>query len=113
MPFSDEIYKGYFSMPSKDTNIKKIEILKKDIKKLSYEESIVKLENILINLQDEIKRIDEEERISILVLGVSTGSSGPGPLVTHITSRGSSGFLERGRIACLGFMGLTSSISSG
>jgi len=37
-----------------------------------------------------IKLIDEEEIISILVLGVSTGSSGPGPLVTHITSRGSS-----------------------
>ena len=38
-----------------------------------------------------IKLIDEEEIISILVLGISTGSSGPGPLVTHITSRGSSG----------------------
>ncbi len=38
-----------------------------------------------------IKLIDEEEIISILVLGVSTGSSGPGPLVTHITSRGASG----------------------
>jgi len=38
-----------------------------------------------------MKLIDEEEIISILVLGVSTGSSGPGPLVTHITSRGSSG----------------------
>ena len=28
--------------------------------------------------------------ISILVLGVSTQSSGPGPLVSHITSRGAS-----------------------
>ena len=34
--------------------------------------------------------INEEEIISILVLGVSTQSSGPGPLVTHITSRGAS-----------------------
>jgi len=38
-----------------------------------------------------IKLINEEEIISILVLGVSSGSTGPGPLVTYITSRGSSG----------------------
>ena len=38
-----------------------------------------------------IKLINEEEIISILVLGVSTGSSGPGPLVAYITSRGASG----------------------
>ena len=30
--------------------------------------------------------------ISILVLAVSTSSSGPGPLVTHVTSRGASNF---------------------
>ena len=33
--------------------MKNIEFLKKEIKKLSYEESISELENILINVQDE------------------------------------------------------------
>ena len=39
-----------------------------------------------------VNLINEEEIISILVLAVSTSSSGPGPLVTHVTSRGASNF---------------------
>ena len=40
-------------------NMKNIEIFKKDIKKLSYEESIAELENILINVQDENISLDQ------------------------------------------------------
>ena len=36
-----------------------IEFLKKDIKKLSYEESISELENILMNVQDENISLDK------------------------------------------------------
>ena len=39
-----------------------------------------------------VNLINEEKIISILVLAVSTGSSGPGPLVSHVTSRGASNF---------------------
>ena len=39
-----------------------------------------------------VNLINEEEIISILVLAVSTSSSGPGPLVTYVTSRGASNF---------------------
>tara|TARA_B100000965_G_scaffold279000_1_gene236820 strand:- start:1057 stop:1287 length:231 start_codon:yes stop_codon:yes gene_type:complete len=39
--------------------MKNIEILKKDIKKLSYEESIAELEDILINVQDENISLDQ------------------------------------------------------
>ena len=49
----DEDAKNKFSISKKDSNIKNIEIIKKDIKKLSYEESIAALEEILINVQDE------------------------------------------------------------
>ena len=31
--------------------------------------------------------LDEEERISILVLAASTSGSGPGPLITALTGR--------------------------
>ena len=41
------------SMPKKFPNMKNIEAFKKDIKKLSYEESIAELEIILTNIQDE------------------------------------------------------------
>ena len=44
---------------NKENNIKNIEILKKDIKKLSYEESINELENILANVQDENISLDK------------------------------------------------------
>ena len=59
MSFSDEIIKNHESTSNKDNNMKNIKLLKKYIKQLSYEESIVKLENILINLQDENISLDK------------------------------------------------------
>ena len=53
MSFPDEISNNYSANSSKDNSMKNIEIFKKDIKKLSYEESISKLETILTNVQDE------------------------------------------------------------
>ena len=53
MSFSEESSQNQFSTSQKDTNRKNMEIFKKDIKKLSYEESISKLETILTNVQDE------------------------------------------------------------
>ena len=44
---------------NKEKNMKNIEIFKKDIKKLSYEESISELETILINVQDENISLDK------------------------------------------------------
>ena len=46
-------------MSNKATNKKNIEILKKDIHKLSYEESISELEIILTNVQDENISLDK------------------------------------------------------
>ncbi len=46
-------------MSNKATNKKNIEILKKDINKLSYEESISELEVILTNVQDENISLDK------------------------------------------------------
>ena len=46
-------------MSNKVTNKKNIEILKKDINKLSYEESIFELETILTNVQDENISLDK------------------------------------------------------
>ncbi|HEB79004.1 MAG TPA: universal stress protein [Rhodospirillales bacterium] len=44
------------------------------------------------DLTDElIKLIDEEKKISLLVLGAATGPDGPGPLITHIVENMSSG----------------------
>ena len=53
MSFSYDSFKNYESTSAKETNMKNIETLKKNIKKLSYEESISELETILINVQDE------------------------------------------------------------
>ena len=53
MSFPEESSKNQFSTSQKDTNRKNMEIFKKDIKKLSYEESISQLETILTNVQDE------------------------------------------------------------
>ena len=53
MTFADEGTKNQLSMSNKVTNRKNIEILKKNINKLSYEESISELEIILKNVQDE------------------------------------------------------------
>ena len=58
MSFHDEVGRNRLSSSSKATNKKNIEILKKDILKLSYEETILELENILINVQDENISLD-------------------------------------------------------
>ncbi|WP_413679010.1 exodeoxyribonuclease VII small subunit [Prochlorococcus sp. MIT 0916] len=55
MSFADQGTRNDLSM----TNKKNIEILKKDINKLSYEESISELEAILINVQDENISLDK------------------------------------------------------
>ena len=47
MSSPDEISNNSSSTSIKDNNMKNIEIFKKDIKKLSYEESISELETIL------------------------------------------------------------------
>ena len=59
MSFPDEISNNYSPTSSKDDNMKNIEIFKKDIKKLSYEESISELETILTNVQDENISLDK------------------------------------------------------
>ena len=59
MSFIDDGSKNYLSMSNKNVNKQNIEILKKDIKKLSYEESIFQLESILTNVQDENISLDE------------------------------------------------------
>ena len=46
-------------MSKKVASIKTIEAFKKDIKKLSYEESIFELESILTNIQDENISLDK------------------------------------------------------
>ncbi len=46
-------------MSNKVTNKKKLEIFKKAINKLSYEESIVELETIVKNVQDENISLDK------------------------------------------------------
>ena len=52
MSFPEESSQNQFFTSQKD-NKKNVEIFKKDIKKLSYEESISRLETILTNVQDE------------------------------------------------------------
>ena len=47
------------STPKKVHNKKNIEIIKKDINNLSYEESISELETILTNVQDENISLDQ------------------------------------------------------
>ena len=59
MSFSEETTQNQFSTSKKDRNRKNMEIFKKDIKKLSYEESISELETILINVQDENISLDK------------------------------------------------------
>ena len=59
MPFEDNEAKKKLLMSKKDSNIKMIESFKKDINKLSYEESISELENILTNIQDENISLDQ------------------------------------------------------
>ena len=59
MTLVDNGSNNYFSMSNKDINMKNIEIFKKDIKKLSYEESISALEIILTNVKDENISLDQ------------------------------------------------------
>ncbi len=59
MSFEDEGTKKKLSMSRKVTNMKDIEAFKKNIKKLSYEESISELECILTNVQDENISLDK------------------------------------------------------
>ena len=62
MPLPDESSKNYCPPSSEETNMKNIEILKKNIKKLSYEESISELEKILTNVQDENISLDKIQK---------------------------------------------------
>ena len=59
MSFKNEINRKHVSMSQKSNNKKKIELLKNDIKKLSYEESMSELEDILTNVQDENISLDK------------------------------------------------------
>tara|TARA_B100000214_G_C23825140_1_gene561546 strand:+ start:258 stop:539 length:282 start_codon:yes stop_codon:yes gene_type:complete len=59
MSLEDEGAKKKLSMSKKFTNIKTVEGFKKDIKKLTYEESIAELEIILTNIQDENISLDK------------------------------------------------------
>ena len=59
MSFEDKATKNHLYMSKKVTNKKNIEILKNDINKLSYEESISQLETILKNVQDENISLDK------------------------------------------------------
>ena len=55
----DEHPRSHVSMFNKDNNIKNIEIFRKDINKLNYEESLSELEIILTNVQDENISLDK------------------------------------------------------
>ena len=59
MSFEDKGTKNHLYMSKKVTNKKNIEILKNDIKKLNYEESISELEIILANVQDDNISLDK------------------------------------------------------
>tara|TARA_B100000965_G_scaffold93567_1_gene76360 strand:- start:444 stop:734 length:291 start_codon:yes stop_codon:yes gene_type:complete len=59
MTFDKELDENDLTISKKDIHIKNIEIFRKDIKKLSYEESIVELETILTNVQDENISLDK------------------------------------------------------
>ena len=58
MTFANDDSRNDSLMSRKISSKKNIEILKKDINKLSYEESIFELENILKNVQDENISLD-------------------------------------------------------
>ena len=59
MSFENKGTKNHLYMPKKVTTKKNLEILKNDINKLSYEESISQLETILKNVQDENISLDK------------------------------------------------------
>ena len=62
MPSVNEGTKNHLSISNKLTNKKNIEILKKDINKLSYEETIAELETILKNVQDQNISLDQIQK---------------------------------------------------
>ena len=62
MSFPDENSKNRCSPVRQETNMKNIDILKKNIKNLSYEESISELEKILTNVQDENISLDKIQK---------------------------------------------------
>ena len=59
MTLSDKSNENHDSTSNKETNMKNIDILKKNIKNLSYEESLSELETILKNVQDENISLDK------------------------------------------------------
>ncbi len=59
MSFAEEGNRNHLSISNKVTHKKNVEIFKKDINKLSYEESISELETILNNVQDENISLDK------------------------------------------------------
>ena len=59
MSLSNKSHDSKEATSNKEINIKNIEIFKKSIKSLSYEESISKLETILNNVQDENISLDQ------------------------------------------------------
>ena len=56
MSYTEESSNNHYSTSNKEKNI---DIFKKDIKKLSYEESISELETILSNVQDDNISLDK------------------------------------------------------
>ena len=62
MSFPDENSNNHCSTFRQETNMKNIDILKKNIKNLSYEESISELEKILTNVQDENISLDKIQK---------------------------------------------------
>ena len=59
MSFKEKYSKESLSMPNKKANKKNIEIMKKDILKLNYEETIHELENILLEVQNDNISLDQ------------------------------------------------------
>ena len=59
MTLKDKDTRNYLSMSKKVVNKKNLDILKKDINKLTYEESISELETILTNVKDENISLDK------------------------------------------------------
>ena len=59
MTSPDESSENNDPTSTQETNMKNIDILKKNIKKLSYEESLSELETILKNVQDENISLDK------------------------------------------------------
>ena len=59
MSFIDKDARNHLSKSNKLNNKKNMEIFKKDINKLSYEEAISELETILNNVQDENISLDK------------------------------------------------------